>query len=90
MEHHGKNCGACTSAEVQALFCELLDPSTRPERAAAIRAHISECEECLARLECEEVVRELLRGCQSCTPAPQSLRQRITVQISRTEVRWTR
>lgn len=89
MEHAGgNNCGACTSAEVQALFCELLDGNTTPARAQAIRAHLSHCEECAERLHREEVMRELLRTCCGQAKAPQALRQRITIQITRTEIRY--
>lgn len=84
----GKNCGACTSAEVQALFCELINPETTAARASAIRAHLAECDECTDRLQREEVMRELLRTCCGKTKAPQELRQRISIQITRTEIRY--
>ncbi len=88
MEHRGKNCGACTSAQVQSLFCELLDPGTSPQRANDIRAHIAECDECQDRLEREELVRQLLSKCCSHDHAPQQLRQRISVEITRMEIRY--
>lgn len=76
------NCGACTSPEVQALFCELLDRSTSYARALEIREHIAECDNCQERLESEEVVRALVRKCCSAAKAPQNLRQRISVEIT--------
>ena len=44
------NCGACSSPEVQALLCELLDESTTYARALAIREHIAQCDFCQQRL----------------------------------------
>ncbi|QPK79701.1 mycothiol system anti-sigma-R factor [Corynebacterium lizhenjunii] len=85
---HGKNCGACTSPEVQALFCELLDQRTSYARALEIREHIAQCDECQRRLESEEVVRAMVRTCCGKSQAPQELRQRISVQITRTEIQW--
>lgn len=84
----GNNCGACNSPEVQALFCELLDERTSYARALEIREHIARCDECQSRLESEEVVRALVWKCCSGTKAPQSLRRRITVEITHTEVTW--
>ena len=90
MEHaQGHNCGACTSPEVQALFCELLDESTSQARALEIREHIAQCQECSERLEAEEIVRAMVRKCCGGARAHEQLRQKITIEISRTEVRWT-
>lgn len=85
---HEKNCGACNSPETEALFCELLDESTSYARALEIREHIAECDECQARLESEEIIRALVRKCCLAAKAPQSLRQRITVEITSTTVWW--
>ncbi|AJI78316.1 MULTISPECIES: mycothiol system anti-sigma-R factor [Corynebacterium] len=84
----GRNCGACNSPEVNALFRELLDESTSYARALAIREHIAQCDACQERLDSEEVVRALVRKCCGGQEAPQSLRQRISVQITRTEITW--
>ena len=40
------------------------------------------------RLDSEEVVRALVRKCCGGQRAPQSLRQRISVQITSTEITW--
>ncbi len=57
-------------------------------RAMAIREHLAQCDACQQRLESEEVVRALVRKCCGGQAAPQSLRQRISVQITRTEITW--
>ncbi|MDO5032092.1 mycothiol system anti-sigma-R factor [Corynebacterium sp.] len=85
----GCNCGACNSPEVEALLCELLDDATSYARALEIREHIAQCDGCQARLESEEVVRAMVRKCCSGQKAPQSLRQRITIEITRTEISWS-
>lgn len=84
-----KNCGACSSTEVQNLFCELLDDSTTYARALAIREHIAQCDFCQQRLEREELVRSLVRSCcAGQAKAPQSLRRRISIEITEIESRW--
>lgn len=84
----GTNCGGCSSPEVQALFCELLDQNTAAERAAAIREHIAQCDECQDRLEREELVRAMVSKCCGGTQAPAALRRRISIEITRTEIRF--
>ncbi|GAA1473981.1 MAG: mycothiol system anti-sigma-R factor [Corynebacterium aurimucosum] len=84
----GRNCGACNSPEVEALFRELFDESTSYARALEIREHLAQCDACQQRVESEEVVRALVRKCCGGQVAPQSLRQRISVQITRTEITW--
>lgn len=80
----------CSAERLQALFCELLDHCQDSARAAEIRQEIAQCEACLEKLEHEEVVRAIVRQCCGQTPAPESLRERITIQIrsTRTEFRW--
>ena len=83
------NCGACSSPEVQALLCELLDESTTYARALAIREHIAQCDFCQKRLESEETIRSLVRNCcNGQAKAPQALRRRISVEITRIETTW--
>lgn len=85
------NCGCnCTTSEMEALLCELLDDDLTQSRAQEIRARIAECEDCCTRLESEEVMRNLLRCCDNATQAPAHLKERITVQIrmTRVEYRW--
>ena len=85
----GKNCGACSSTEVHNLFCELLDESTTYARALAIREHIAQCDFCQKRLESEEIIRSLVRNCcNGQAKAPQALRRRISVEITRIETTW--
>lgn len=84
----GHNCSGCTSPEVQALFCELMDNSTTPERAAEIRAHIARCDRCQERLECEDAVRRMVSKCCGGVQAPEALRRRISISITRTEIRY--
>lgn len=84
----GRNCGACNSPEVEALFRELFDESTSYARALEIREQLARCDACQQRVESEEVVRALVRKCCGGQVAPQSLRQRISVQITRTEITW--
>lgn len=84
----GRNCGACNSPEVEALFRELFDESTSDARALEIREQLAQCDACQQRVESEEVVRALVRKCCGGQVAPQSLRQRISVQITRTEITW--
>ena len=83
------NCGACSSPEVQALLCELLDESTTYARALAIREHIAQCDYCQQRLESEEIIRSLVRNCcNGQAKAPQALRRRISVEITRIDTAW--
>ncbi|APT93078.1 hypothetical protein CPHO_09485 [Corynebacterium phocae] len=83
MDNPERNCGACSSAEVQALFYELLDSDTSPERAVEIRHHLQRCQECCGRLEREEFIRTLVSRSGSTAKAPAGLRQRITVSFTR-------
>ncbi|MFH0412114.1 anti-sigma factor [Corynebacterium sp. L4756] len=80
----------CSSEEIEALCCELLDNCTSETRAAEIRAIISECQCCSSRLDSEELVRQMVKGCDKSTHAPETLREKISYQIhiSQTEVRW--
>lgn len=80
----------CSSEEIEALCCELLDNCTSEQRAEEIRARISECTCCSTRLDSEEEVRQMVKGCDESTHAPETLRARISYQIhiSQTEVRW--
>ena len=83
------NCGACSSPEVQALLCELLDESTTYARALAIREHIAQCDYCQQRLESEEIIRSLVRNCcNRQAKAPQALRRRISIEITRIDTAW--
>ena len=80
----------CSSEEIEALCCELLDNCNDKKRAEEIRARISECTCCSTRLDSEEDIRELVKGCDESTHAPETLRAKISYQIhkSQTEVRW--
>lgn len=80
----------CSSEEIEALCCELLDNCTDQKRAEEIRARISECTCCSSRLDSEEAIRQMVKGCDESTHAPETLRARISYQIhmSQTEVRW--
>lgn len=71
----------CSSQEIEALLCQLLDESLSPQQRAAVQARIAECNVCMERLETEQIVRRLVRTCDKATHAPETLRQRITVQI---------
>lgn len=72
-------CGSDCS-KVYASLEELLDGEVTRERRAVLRAHIEACPECFEQIGIEEEVRELMRRC-CCTPAPETLRQRIIVQL---------
>lgn len=80
------NCGACSSQEVRALLCELFDPQLSAQRAEQIRARMAECVGCSQQLADEELVREILRNCARSQPAPEQLRQRISVRIRSTTI----
>lgn len=75
--------------DIQSQLCALFDPSTTPEQAREILKVIAECPHCHGRLSSEREIRALLQKC--CTAeaaAPETLRQRISMQIR--EVRVTR
>ena len=80
-------CGDCSDARLNALLCELFDPSTSSTRATEIRSEIASCPDCFSRLESEQAVRGRLRECCGHAQAPEPLRQRIITSI--TTVRYT-
>ncbi|WP_257160138.1 anti-sigma factor [Corynebacterium cystitidis] len=79
-EHNEECCMDC--GEAQSLLCELLDEDTTDARAEEIKWLISRCPECFEQLKSERAVRELVRGCSGCEPAPETLRSRIIARIS--------
>ncbi|WP_394281287.1 anti-sigma factor [Corynebacterium sp.] len=79
-DHQGDCSGNCGQA--QALLCELLDDETTAARAEEIKQEISRCPECFHQLQSERAVRELVRGCSGCEPAPETLRTRIIERIT--------
>ena len=80
-------CGDCDDSRVNALLCELFDPSVTRARAAEIHEEIAGCPNCSSRLESERAVRGRLRECCGHARAPEPLRQRIITTI--TTVRYT-
>ena len=80
----------CSSEEIERLCCELLDNCTSEQRAEEIRTRISKCSCCSSRLDSEETVRQIVKGCDESTHAPETLRKKISYQIhmSQTTVHW--
>lgn len=81
-----------TSDETCADFLErivcLLDDELDPGGVAEVRAHLDECAPCLRSYELQRTVKALVaRSC--CETAPESLRQRVRIQIEQVKVQYT-
>ena len=80
---HDKDC-----AEVLENLFLFLDHEMEDASYAEIKEHLDECAPCLAKYHLEEVVKALVA--RSCTErAPESLRQRVRVQIQQIQVTYT-
>jgi len=81
-----------TSDETCAEFLErivcLLDDELDVGEVAHVRAHLEECAPCLQSYELQRTVKALVaRSCME--HAPESLRQRVRVQIQEIQVTYT-
>jgi mycothiol system anti-sigma-R factor len=81
-----------TSDETCAEFLErivcLLDNELGAGEVADVRAHLDECAPCLQSYDLQRTVKAL--GARSCMEhAPDSLRQRVRVQIQQIQVTYT-
>lgn len=86
-QHSGSGCCGCSEQEVQSLLCQLMDYELTAQQEAEIRKRLCECHDCNDRLASEELIRSLVRKCDSSTAAPEHLRERITVQLRYSETR---
>lgn len=73
-------CG-CRRDDIQEALLELLDAARSAQECEELRRRIERCPECFSRLEREEAIRALMRGCCGADPAPVTLRRRISAQI---------
>jgi mycothiol system anti-sigma-R factor len=81
-----------TSDETCADFLErivcLLDDELDAGDVAEVRAHLDECAPCLRSYDLQRTVKALVaRSC--CETAPESLRQRVRIQIQEIKVQYT-
>ena len=68
--------------DVIAHLFEYLDSEMTDSDADRMRAHVADCNPCLAELSIDELVKRLLR--RSCTEqAPEHLRMKIHLQITK-------
>jgi mycothiol system anti-sigma-R factor len=66
----------------------LLDNELEPSDVESVRAHLDECGPCLHSYDLQRTVKALVA--RSCSEqAPDSLRQRVRVQIQQIQVRYT-
>ena len=83
------SCGEAHETDCSEVLAEvwlLLDHECGEERDAQLRRHLAECGPCLARYGLEEKVKTLLARSCSGDRAPDSLRARLRVEISRTTI----
>ncbi|MBC3185887.1 zf-HC2 domain-containing protein [Corynebacterium sp. zg-331] len=73
-------CG-CQRESVEEALAALFDAPPTPQECERLREQLSRCPECFSRLEREEAMRALMRGCCGSAPAPMVLRSRISAQI---------
>ncbi|MEZ0366945.1 mycothiol system anti-sigma-R factor [Mycobacterium sp. pUA109] len=71
-------------AEVVAEVWTLLDGECTAETKAKLRQHLEECPGCLRHYGLEERIKALIARKCSGEKAPQSLRERLRLEISRT------
>lgn len=64
---------------------EVLDGELPAARAAMLLAHLDDCPECAEEVERVRRMKELVRR-SCCEPAPESLRERITIEYRRVSV----
>ena len=81
-----------TSDETCADFLErivcLLDDELDGSQVAEVKAHLDECAPCLQSYDLQRTVKALVaRSC--CETAPDSLRERVRVQIRQIQVTYT-
>ena len=70
-------CGRCIDGE---------DPRCKPETSELVRHHLEECPDCLRHYGMEERVKRLLATKCSGEKAPEGLRARLRIEISRTTI----
>jgi mycothiol system anti-sigma-R factor len=73
-------------AEVVSEVWTLLDGECTPETKAKLRQHLEECSGCLRHYGIEERIKTLIAQKCSGDKAPQGLRERLRVEISRTTI----
>ncbi|WPF66654.1 MULTISPECIES: anti-sigma factor [unclassified Corynebacterium] len=73
-------CG-CQRDTIEQALATLFDNPRTAEECAALREQIARCPECFSRLEREEAMRALMRGCCGTDSAPMVLRSRISAQL---------
>jgi mycothiol system anti-sigma-R factor len=77
-----------TCAEFLERIVCLLDNELEVSEVDAVRAHLEECAPCLQSYDLQRTVKALVaRSCME--HAPESLRQRVRVQIQEIRVRYT-
>ncbi|HEU4360315.1 MAG TPA: mycothiol system anti-sigma-R factor [Mycobacterium sp.] len=95
MTDHSRGCNAPGAdesplgtgcAEVIAEVWTLLDGECTPEDKDKLRRHLEECPECLRHYGLEERIKALIARKCSGDKAPQGLRERVRLQISRTTI----
>jgi mycothiol system anti-sigma-R factor len=75
------------AAFLERIVC-LLDDELDEGDVAAVRAHLDECAPCLQSYDLQRTVKALVaRSC--CEQAPDSLRERVRVQIRQIQVTYT-
>jgi mycothiol system anti-sigma-R factor len=80
---HGESCADFLESIVYLLDNELSAPDVD-----SVRAHLEDCAPCLQSYELQSTVKALVA--RSCIEhAPESLRQRVRIQIQEIQVRYT-
>jgi mycothiol system anti-sigma-R factor len=80
--------GDQTCAEFLERIVCLLDNELDAGDVAEVRAHLDECAPCLQTYDLQRTVKALVQ--RSCTEhAPESLRQRVRVQIQQIQISYT-
>ncbi|MBP3088747.1 mycothiol system anti-sigma-R factor [Corynebacterium sp. sy017] len=76
----------CSCSEVHVGMYALLDRELTPAECQRLEAHVAQCPECAQQIAAEVDLRQLLKKC-CCQPAPESLKERISVSISTVSLR---
>ena len=80
-EHDDADCAA-----VMAEVWPLLDGECTPETRDKLRHHLEACPECLRQYGVEEKIKRLIAAKCGGEKAPEGLRQRLLLEISRTTI----
>ncbi len=80
------NTETISCSELRIYLYELVDDSLEVSLCERLQAHVSTCPACAEIVAAEASLRKLLRRC-SCSSAPVTLRERISIQLRISTVR---